>query len=322
MTSLNKKWKVLVCDPISEKAINLLLEKGLNVKFYNRNKERLDDIISEFDIIIVRSATKVTKSIIDKAVNLKIIARAGAGLDNIDVKYATTKGIRILNSPISVANAVAELTIGLIIALLRRIPQAYMSMKEKKWRKKECLGYELEGKTLGIIGLGNIGSRVAIKAKGLGLHVIGYKRTKLSYYAKKLGIEAAETLDNLLRKSDIITLHVPLTPDTYHMIDASKIDLMKDGAYLINTSRGGVIDGRALLKALDDGKIAGAALDVWENEPPKYDWEWKLAGHPKVIPTPHIGAMTVEAQNKAGVYIAEKILREIDLIETLKTKRD
>jgi len=301
--------RVLICDPLSEEAIKILKNKGFILDFADSPPpDQLANIIKGYDAIIVRSATKVTREVIDAGVNLKIIARAGTGLDNIDVKYAQKKNIAVINSPEGNANAVAELTIGLIFALLRMIPQAYVTLKEKKWMKRQFKGIELAGRTVGVIGLGNIGSIVALKLKCLGASVIGFKKHNVKEKARKLGIHPAKSLDSLLKESDIVTLHVPLTDETRHMIDYREFDLMKDEVYLVNTARGAIINGKALLENLNKGKVAGAALDVFENEPPKEPWEWELVRHPKVIAVPHIGAMTKEAQKKVGITIAKKLI--------------
>ncbi|HIQ02860.1 MAG TPA: 3-phosphoglycerate dehydrogenase [Desulfurococcales archaeon] len=306
--------KVLVSDPISENAINLLKSKGLIVDEKPEiSHEELKRIIEQYHVLIVRSRTKVTRDIIDSGRNLKIIARAGVGLDNIDVEYAKSKGITILNAPEAPTIAVAELTIGLMIAIARGICLGNMALKEGKWIKKQLMGFELYGKTLGIIGFGRIGKEVAKRAKAFGMNVIAISRRDISREARELGVEAAKDLDDLLRKSDIITLHVPLTPKTYHMIGEREFSIMKDGVVIINTARGAVIDGKALLKALKSGKVYAAGLDVYEHEPPQEDWEWELIRHPRVIAVPHIGAQTREAQEKAGMIIAEKILKTLNI---------
>ena len=306
--------KVLVSDPISENAINLLKSKGLIVDEKPEiSHEELKRIIEQYHVLIVRSRTKVTRDIIDSGRNLKIIARAGVGLDNIDVEYAKSKGITILNAPEAPTIAVAELTIGLMIAIARGICLGNMALKEGRWIKKQLMGFELYGKTLGIIGFGRIGKEVAKRAKAFGMNVIAISRRDISREARELGVEVAKDLDDLLRKSDIITLHVPLTPKTYHMIGEREFSIMKDGVVIINTARGAVIDGKALLKALKSGKVYAAGLDVYEHEPPQEDWEWELIRHPRVIAVPHIGAQTREAQEKAGMIIAEKILKTLNI---------
>jgi len=305
-------YKILVCDPISSKAIDLLRAHGFHIDFVKSPPPNvLSNIISEYDVIIVRSATKVTEQVIENAKKLKIIARAGAGLDNIAVEYALQREIKVINAPEALTIAVAEHTFALMLMLLRKEYEACKSLKDKKlWLKKQFLGEELYGKTLGIIGLGAIGGEVAKRALAFGMDVMGYRRTNLIKTAQRLGIRPAKNLSELLSSSDIITLHVPLTKETYHMIGWREISLMKKGVYIINTSRGAVIDGRSLLHALNVGHVAGAALDVFEHEPPKESWEWKLILHPRVIATPHIGSMTREAQEKAGLIVARKIISE------------
>ena len=309
-------FRVLVCDPVDEAGLNLLRKRGLEIDIIETpTEDELKKLIKNYHVIIVRSATKVTPAVIDNAINLKIIARAGVGLDNIAVDYARKKGIKVVNAPESLSIAVAEHTILLILALSRHLFMACKTLKEGKWLKKKFMGEEIYGKTLGIIGLGKIGSEVAKRAKALGMEVIGYKRHNLEEVASKLFIKPAKSLEDLLSQSDIITLHVPLTKETYHMIDEKEFEIMKDGVLIVNTSRGAVINGRTLLKYLKNRKVRGAALDVYENEPPKEDWEWELIRHPNVIATPHIGSMTREAQRKASLIVAEKIFQELGLQE-------
>jgi len=298
--------KVLVCDPIHEAGIERLKNAGFEVDVKpDITGEELRDAVSNYDALIVRSRTKVTKEIIEAGKRLKMIGRAGAGLDNIDVKAAEKKGVKVLNTPEAPAEAVAELTIGLILSLARNIPIADRSMKEKKWIKKKLIGWELKGKTLGTIGLGNIGEKVARLAKAFGMKILITKRTPPApTLLKELEAEFIP-LQDLLKRSDIVTIHVPHTPQTHHMIGEKEIQLMKDGAFLINTSRGPIVDQEALLKALKTGKLGGAALDVYEVEPPN---DWTLMQLPNVVCTPHIGAQTREAQRTASELIAEKII--------------
>ena len=296
--------KVLICDPIDPVGIEKLKSAGFTIEFLEC-KEMLKERIKDYDAIIVRSGTKVTHEIINNGKNLKLIARAGSGLDNIDLKAAEKKGITVINTPETSADSVAELTIGLMLSLARRIPRANCSMKHGKWLKKELMGFLLKGKKLGLIGLGRIGSRVARIAKAMGMEILVTKRTPPPpELMKSLGAKFLP-LDELLRQSDIISIHVPLTEETRNMINAEKISLMKNGSYLINTSRGEVVDEEALLEALHSGKIGGAALDVYSTEPPK---KLELIKHPNVICTPHIGAQTVEAQKETSKAIAEKII--------------
>lgn len=301
--------KILICDPISREAINKLKAHGFYVnEKYDLDKRTLLKIIENYEVIVVRSRTKITREIIDAAPRLEIIARAGAGLDNIDVEYALKRGIKIFSSPNALSNSVAELTIALILMLARNLYNAIHTLKSGVWHKHLFKGIEISGKNLGVIGLGRIGTYVAIKAKALGMNVIGIKRHDLKAAASKLGIRPANNLEYLLRNSDFISIHVPLSPSTYHMINEKSFSVMKNGVYIVNTARGAIIDGKALLSALENGKVAGVALDVFEYEPPKEPWEWKLINNPRVIATPHIGSMTEEAQRAAGNIIAEKII--------------
>lgn len=305
--------KVLVSDPLHPDGIKMLRDAGFEVIeqpdiSYGELKEK----IKEFDILIVRSRTKVTREIIESAKKLTLIARAGVGLDNIDVKTAREKNITVINAPEAPTYSVAELVIGLMIAALRGILRGDIALKQGKWIKKELLGRELNGKTLGIVGFGRIGQEVAKRALAFNMKVLAYDVIgELAKKAKKLGVEfvgtSKEALYKLIKESDIVTLHVPLLPSTYHMISKEEISLMKNGAVIINTSRGGIIDEEALYEALKEGKIAAAALDVFENEPPT-GVSLKLAQLPNVVATPHIGASTEEAQRKAAIIISQKII--------------
>jgi len=298
--------KVLVCDPIHEDGINILKDAGFEIDINpNISYEELKERVKDYDVLVVRSRTKVTREIIEAGEKLKIVGRAGAGIDNIDVEAAKERGIKVLNTPEAPAIAVAELTIGLLLSLARQIPRADSSMKEGRWAKKEFRGWQLNGKTFGVIGLGHIGEKVARLAKAFGMKILITKRTPPSpEILKELEAEFV-SLDELLRRSDIVSLHVPLTPQTHHMIGEREIRLMKDGAFLINTSRGAVVDEKALFNALKSGKLGGAALDVYEVEPPE---DYSLMKLPNVVCTPHIGAQTVEAQRAASTLLAQKIV--------------
>jgi len=303
---LKSKVKVLVCDPIHEEGIEKLRQAGFDVDVNPMIvPEKLRKAVSNYDVMIVRGRTKVTKEIIEAGRRLRVIGRAGVGLDNIDVETAKKRGIVILNTLESAANAAAELTIGLIISLARSIPRADHSMKEGKWIKEHLVGWELSDKTLGIIGLGNVGERVARFAKALGMKILITKRTPPApELLKELEAEFVPPRE-LLQRSDVVTIHVPLTEETKHMIGAQEIQLMKKGAFLINTARGAIVDEKALLDALKSGKLGGAALDVYETEPPK---DLSLISLPNVVCTPHIGAQTERAQRTVAVSIAEKII--------------
>jgi D-3-phosphoglycerate dehydrogenase / 2-oxoglutarate reductase len=300
---------VLVCDSIAEAGIASLKKSGMNVDYKPEiSDEELLKSVKNYDVIVVRSRTKITKPIIDATDKVKIIARVGVGLDNIDTKHAESKGIRVINAAEAALNAVAELVIGDMIALARSIPKADSSMKSGKWLKKELMGIELKGKYLGIIGVGNIGRNVGRLAKGLRMNLLGYDIYPISQdYVKEVGMITTD-LNTLLASSDFITCHIPITEDTKHLINSDKLALMKPSGFIINTSRGEVVDEEALVSALTTGKIAGAALDVFEIEPPTNK---KLVELPNVICTPHIAAQTKEAQELASIVIAEKIIQII-----------
>lgn len=305
--------KVLVTDLIHPDGIKMLRDAGFEVvEEPNISYEELKEKIKEFNVLIVRGRTKVTREIIEAAKKLSIIARAGVGLDNIDLKAAQDKNITIVNAPEAPTHSVAELVIGLMITALRGILRGDAALKEGKWIKKELLGQELNGKILGIIGFGRIGQEIAKLALTFNMKVLAYDVIEeLAKKAEELGVEfvgtTKEALNKLLKESDIITLHVPLLPATRHMIGKEELSMMKKNAVLINTSRGGIIDEEALYEALKQRKPAAAALDVFENEPPK-GTSLKLAQLPNVVATPHIGASTQEAQRRAATIIAQKII--------------
>lgn len=299
--------KVLVCDAIDQKGIEIMQKHGLQVDYKPEiTPDELIGAVKNYDILVVRSRTKVTKDVIDSNTKMKIIARVGVGLDNIDVKYAESKGMQVINAEVAAMNSVAELVIGLMLSLARGIPRADAAMKNGKWIKKELVGTELKGKYLGIVGVGKIGRRIGRIARGFGMNLIGYDVIPIDQqFVREVGLVVTD-LNTLLSSSDFVTLHVPLTDDTKHMINEQRLSLMKKNAYLINTSRGTVIDEKALYNALKDGKIAGAALDVYEVEPPTNNALLQL---PNVVCTPHIGAQTFEAQELAANAIAEKIIQ-------------
>jgi D-3-phosphoglycerate dehydrogenase len=259
--------KVLVSDSLSEEGLEILRSAGLNVVYKpGLSPEELKKEIEDADALIIRSGTKVTKEIIDQAKRLKVIGRAGTGLDNVDVAKATEKGIVVMNVPGGNTLSAAEHTFALILSLARRIPQANAAVKSGVWDRKKFMGVELNGKVLGVIGLGRIGSIVAERALCLKMKVLGYDPFVSPEVAKERGIELV-SLDELLSKSDFVTIHTPLTKETYHLLNKERISKMKKGAYLINCARGGIIDENALYEALVSGHLAGAALDVFEKEP-------------------------------------------------------
>lgn len=295
--------RVLICDPLAEAAVEKLRAAGLTVvvKTGMSEEELAKELAKGYEAIVVRSATKVRQPALDAAKGLKLIIRAGVGLDNIDADYAKEKGIEVLNTPKASTDSVAELTLAHMFALARSLVRATETMREGRWEKKEFHGIELQGKTLGVIGIGRIGQAVARRALGLGLKVLAYDK-----YVKESPIPGVKMvpLEELLRESDFVTLHIPPEP-AGPVIGAREIALMKDGAFLINCARGGVVDERALLSALNSGKLAGAGLDVFEEEPPK---NLELLRHPKATLTPHIGAQTREAQERIGDEVVEILL--------------
>lgn len=268
----------------------------------------LKQVVGNYDALIVRSRTKVTMDIITLGKRLKAIGRVGVGLDNINLEAAAANSIMVFNSPEASAEAVAELTIGLMLSLARNIPFADNSMKERKWVKKQMTGWLLEGKTLGLLGLGNIGLRVAIIAKSLGMKILVTKRTppEAELLADLRG--KFVPLPELLLRSDVVSIHIPLNEKTRHLISDKEFNIMKDGAYLINTARGAIVDETALYKVLQTGKLAGAALDVYEVEPPLNSLVTSLTN---VICTPHIGGQTIESQRKAAEIVATKIINHL-----------
>lgn len=298
--------RILVSDDLAYEGIDILKEEfEVDVKT-KLSKEELMDIIPNYDALVVRSATKVTKDIIEKS-NLKVIGRAGVGVDNIDVDFATKKGILVVNAPEGNTIAASEHTIALLMAAARNIPAAVTSLKNKKWDRKKFIGVELRGKTLGVIGLGRIGKDVAIKAIGLGMNIIAYDPYIIKDHVENIHIKVTD-LDKVLKESDFITFHVPVTKSTYHMIDRERINMMKDGIIIINCARGGIIDENALYEGLVSGKIRACALDVFEHEPPL---ENPLIDLPNVIATPHLGASTAEAQINVAVDVAKDIIRAL-----------
>lgn len=260
--------------------------------------------IGEYDALIVRGRTKVTSQIFEAARRLKVVGRAGVGVDNIDLEAARSHAVTVVNAPLSTTLAVAELTFGLLLSLCRDLPRADAAMKRGEWLKKELQGVELHGKTLGILGMGRIGAEVARRAAIFGMSVLGYDPLVLPQDIRQRGAQPV-SLEELYARSDFISLHLPLTAETRSMVDAQAFDRMKRGARLVCTARGGIIDEAALLSALESGQVAGAALDVFAAEPPGAT---DLVGHPRVIASPHIGAQTKEAQARAAEDIASEVL--------------
>jgi D-3-phosphoglycerate dehydrogenase len=298
---------VLICDQVNPTLNEILEKNGLQITYEPEiTPEQIEEKIGNFEVVIVRSRTKITKNMIAKAEKCKIIARVGVGLDNIDQIAAKEKNIRVINAVEGAMNAVGELVIGLMLSLAREIPRADREVRNGNWIKKELMGTELRGKYLGIVGLGNIGKRLGRLAKALNMNIIGYDVVPIDEeFSKEVGLMKAD-LGTLLASSDYVSLHVPLLDSTKHLINAEKMDTMKNTSRIINTSRGGVIDEDALYEYLKDGKLGGAALDVFEVEPATSN---KLASLPNFISTPHMGAQTKEAQSLAANVIAEKIIQ-------------
>jgi D-3-phosphoglycerate dehydrogenase len=292
--------KVLIADPIAPQGIEILKDAGFEViEKTGLSPEELAKVISDYDGIIVRSATKVTKEVIEAAKNLKVIGRAGIGLDNVDQETAKNKGVKVVNTPTATSISVAELALGMMFAAARRIPQANVSTRASKWEKKKFKGFELYGKRLGIIGLGRIGTELAKRAKALGMSVKAYDPyVKTSDYADIVDFET------LIKEADYISLHIPKTKETEHILDKAAFEKMMDNVVIINCARGGVVDEGALYDAITSGKVRIACIDVYESEPAK---ENKLFELDQVIVTPHIGAQTKEGQTRAGTQIAELV---------------
>jgi len=264
-------------------------------------------VVGEYDALIVRGRTKVTNAVFEAGKKLKVVGRAGVGVDNIDLEAAKAHHVTVVNSPLATTVAVAELTLSLMLSLVREIPRADASMKSGKWLKKEFEGRELYGKTLGVLGFGRIGSAVAARAKAFEMKILAYDPVVSAEEIRARGGEPV-SLDDLLKQSDMITMHMPLTSESKHLLNREAFSKMKDGVYIVCAARGGVIDEDALLEALNSGKVAGAALDVFATEPPG---ETELVAHPHVIDTPHVGAQTVEAQTRAAHDIAEEVLNAL-----------
>ena len=293
--------KILISDKIFDEGIKLLEETGYQVtRAWDIPKVDLPKIIADYDVLIVRSATKVKGELLENAKKLRVIGRAGEGLDNVDYQRAQKMGITLVNTPHVSYMSVAELTIGHMLALARNIMQGTTSLREGKWEKEELMGHEVNGKTLGVIGCGYIGKAVEHLALALGMKVLPVEECVFDRFV---------SLGDMLPQADFITIHVPLTPHTHHMISTKEFNLMKQGVKLIDCSRGGVVDQEALYQALISGKVAGAALDVFEEEPPRNS---KLLTLNNVIATPHMGAQTYEAQFKASIQIAKAVIEALE----------
>jgi D-3-phosphoglycerate dehydrogenase len=297
--------KILVADSVSEKAVDILREqKSWDVVFLPKKKDaNVADEIVDAEALIVRSATKVTAALLEKATKLRVIGRAGTGVDNVDLEAATQKGVVVMNTPGGNAVSVSEQTVAFLLSLARRIPQADASMKQGRWEKKKLEGLELRGKTLGLIGLGQIGSEVARLAKAFQMEVVAYDPYVSSLLANELDVKLG-SIEDVFKTADFISLHCSATPETRHLVNAKHLALAQPGLRIVNCARGELVNEADLLAALESGVVAGAALDVFEVEPPK---DSKLVAHPNVIATPHIAGSTEEAQEIVGIRIAEQI---------------
>jgi D-3-phosphoglycerate dehydrogenase / 2-oxoglutarate reductase len=305
-------WRVLICDSIDKIGVEILTKAGMIVDYQPEiTLEKLVSMVYRYDVLVVRSRTNVCKDVIENGNSLKVIARVGVGLDNIDTDYAEIKNIQVINAQEAATNAVSELVIGSMISLARLIPYAYSELSKGNWVKKSVIGTELSGKYLGIIGVGNIGRNVGRIARALRMNIIGYDIYPISReYINEVSMIDAD-LNTLVESSDFITIHLPLSSDTHHLFDSKLLSRMKKSSYIINTSRGGIVDESALYDLLKDQKIAGAGLDVFEVEPPT---NIKLLELPNVLCTPHIGAQTREAQGLAARVIAEKLIHKFQEI--------
>jgi D-3-phosphoglycerate dehydrogenase len=300
---------VLVCDPISPKGVALLQQRPeIKVKVLEKrlSEAELLPIVADVDAMVVRSETKVTRKVIEAARRLRVVGRAGVGVDNVDVEAATQRGIVVMNTPAGNTISTAELTFSMLLASARNIPQAHGSMKAGEWNRKAFQGTELYNKTLGVLGMGRIGTEVARRAMAFGMRVLAYDPYLSLSRAKALQVELVETLDEVYRQADFITVHMPLTDETRHMLNAAAFSKMKKGVRILNCARGGIVNEADLFQAIKAGQVGGAALDVYEVEPAPKDFA--LRDLPQIIMTPHLGASTEEAQENVGIEVAEAII--------------
>ncbi len=298
------EWKILLTDGLEKEGQEILSRHAQVDNKKDITPEDLLKVIGDYDAIIIRGRTKLTPEVFTAAKKLKVAGRAGVGVDNINLPAAKEHGVTVVNSPLATTVSVAELTLGLMLSLIREIPRADAGMKQTNWLKKELKGTELYQKTLGVIGFGRIGVATAERAKAFGMKIIAYDPLIKPEEIQKRGGEPV-TLDELLSRADFITMHLPLTPDSKNLLNKAAFDKMKPGVRIICAARGGVIEEAILLEALKSGKVAGAALDVFATEPPGKS---ELAEHPKVVCTPHIGAETVEAQARAALDISSEVV--------------
>ncbi len=302
------KWKILLTDGLAPISDQELLDRVILDDKKGISAEELLAIIGDYDAVIVRGRTKISDTVLESAGDLKVVGRMGVGVDNIDLKAAKAHGVTVVNAPVATTVSVAELTMGLMLSLVRDIAKVDAGMKKGEWLKKACVGTELYQKTLGVIGYGHIGEAVGKRAMAFGMRVIAYDPIRPPEEIKASGAEPV-SFEELIKSADIITMHIPHIEATHYLLNEEAFLLMKDGVQIICAARGGVIDEQALLAALESGKVAGAALDVYEKEPPV---ESALAMHPNVVGTPHVGAQTKEAQLRAGHDILEEVIAALD----------
>ena len=302
-------YRILIADPLAEAGLEILRAANMDLHLLTADERpRLTELLPNFDALIVRSMTQVDVSLLDAGSRLKVVGRAGIGVDNVDVAAATERGILVVNAPTANLVSATEHTFALLLALARNIPAADRSLAAGEWNRKQFLGSELHGKTMGVVGLGRIGQGVAARARAFGMRVVAFDPFLDAIAAKRLDVELAD-LEEVLDSADIVSLHTPLTDQTKGLIDAGRIARMKTGALLINCARGGIVDEVALLEALESGHLGGAALDVFAEEPPSDN---RLVSHPRVVATPHIGAQTREAQERVATETARMVLAALD----------
>jgi len=301
-------YRVLVADRVDMVLVDMLRSSGFEVDYRpGISRDELISIIGDYDVLVVRGRLRIDGEVLKAAGRLRVIARAGVGLDNIDLDYARKLGVRVVNAPAAPTQSVAELTIGLMIAAARRVVELnYMLRSGGVWRKG--YGVELYGKRLLVVGFGRIGRRVAEIAKAIGMRVYAYDVVDVSGVAEAMGVGVVGDLREGIGMADVVSLHVPLTPDTYHMVNSETIEWFREGAILVNTSRGAVVDAAAVLRGLEEGRLYAYAADVLEHEPPATEAEWRLVRHPRVVLTPHIGSQTREAQRRVAVETAKRIM--------------
>jgi D-3-phosphoglycerate dehydrogenase / 2-oxoglutarate reductase len=305
--------KVIVTDEVSDSGLQLLQDDPrikLDIRLGLKTEE-LHDLIGDYDAIITRSGTQVDRSLLERAVNLKIVARAGVGIDNVDVDAASQRGIIVVNAPYGNVNSAAEHSMAILLSMCRNVTVANASLKSGEWKRAPFTGVELKGKTIGVIGLGKVGGRVALRCKAFEAEVVTCDPYISEKRADDFGVKLV-ALDDLLRLSDIITVHTPLNEETLGMIGPEQFERMKDGVLIVNCARGGIFQEEATLAALETGKVAGAAFDVWSEEPPRTETLKKLIGHARMIVTPHLGANTFEAQKNVAVDVSQEILNYVD----------